>query len=95
MDGGFLLHRVLWHQDQSVNSILNKYVTHVKKHYSKNSVIVFDRYPDVSENVYTKSAERERRITRQIGREVAFKRSMNITFTQESFLSNEKHKNAS
>lgn len=72
---------------------MNQYVTYVKKYYSENSVIVFDGYPDTSTNLYTKSAERVRRTTRQIGREVAFERSMNITFSQEIFLSNEKNKN--
>jgi hypothetical protein len=52
VDGGFLLHRVIWHINNSVDDILKQYVAYVLKHYSKYCYIVFDGYPDdVSNNI--------------------------------------------
>lgn len=31
IDGGFLLHRVIWHQDDTFQCIFNKYIAYLKK----------------------------------------------------------------
>ena len=58
IDGRFLLHRVLWHQNDSIDYILHKYVNYIIRHYTKNSFVIFDGYPDT---LSTKSVERLRR----------------------------------
>lgn len=42
IDGGMLLHRVVWHQNDSFTCICEKYITYVHKHFGKDVIIVFD-----------------------------------------------------
>lgn len=92
IDGGFLLHRVVWNKNDSVSFILQKYVNYIKSHYSKNTTIVFDGYPDTANTLHTKSAERIRRSKKEQGREIIFDKSMNINMLQNKFLSNDRNK---
>lgn len=92
IDGGFLLHRVVWHHNQSFAAICTNYVQYVERHYGLNAVIVFDGYPANAANKNTKSAERLRRSTKQTSADVLFDESMIATFTQASFLANETNK---
>ena len=39
IDGEFLLHRVIWHQNDTLDDILHKYVNYIIRHYTKNSFI--------------------------------------------------------
>ncbi|GBN80878.1 hypothetical protein AVEN_177202-1 [Araneus ventricosus] len=57
IDGGHLLHRVLWHRGESFSSICNNY----RSKYTPNSIIVFDGYPEDVADRSTKYAERSRR----------------------------------
>ncbi|GBM02350.1 hypothetical protein AVEN_31259-1 [Araneus ventricosus] len=59
IDGGFLLHRVLWHQNDSFLKICNKCVSNVQNNYDQNCVIVFDGYSSNQRNV--KAMEQLRR----------------------------------
>ena len=79
IDGGFLLHKVLWHINDAIEVALKKYVDYVSKHFSKNSVIVFDGYPDMTKSVHTKTVKRMRRMNRRIGREIVFDPSTAIS----------------
>lgn len=51
IDGGFLLHRVIWHQDDTFQCIFNKYIAYLKKHFGSNVIVVFDGYNDNSKNI--------------------------------------------
>jgi len=90
IDGGYLLHRVVWNTNDSVNNILEKYVNFVRHHYP-NSTIVFDGYPEDG-TFSTKSAERSRRIKNINSREINFDLHTQISIAQEKFLANEKNK---
>lgn len=46
IDGDFLIHRVVWHQQEVYSVVLDKYVEYIKKYYTINAMIVFDGYPD-------------------------------------------------
>lgn len=101
VDGGFLLHKVIWQKNNTVEEIINKYLYYVQKNYAANSFIVFDGYPDIENTVTataattsnsTKKAERNRRKTSEIIPEFNYQNHTKIPFSQEKFLSNEKNK---
>src|SRR6478609_9436364 len=44
LDGGYLLHRVVWPRPASFGEVCNCYVTYVKRHYGDKVCVVFDGY---------------------------------------------------
>lgn len=91
IDGGFLLHRVVWQTREQFSSILNKYVDYVKQYYKSGATIVFNGYPNHLTKS-TKSAERYRRARRYEAANVLFDETMCVTMSQEQFLSNDANK---
>jgi len=63
IDGGYLLHRVVWNREETVYVIFEKYVHYIHKHFGYNVIVVFDGYNDYKKN--TKAAEQNRRSTRE------------------------------
>ncbi|CAH2218497.1 jg2186 [Pararge aegeria aegeria] len=92
IDGGFLLHKVVWPQKETFEVILDRYVTYVTKYFAANSFIIFDGYPENLKSS-TKGAERLRRQARNLCAEIQFDLSMTATTSQEKFLSNDRNKN--
>lgn len=101
VDGGFLLHKVIWQKNDTVEEIMNKYLRYVEKHYAVSSYIVFDGYPEIKKSVSvttvpaatsTKKGERSRRKTSDNIPEFDYQNHTKIPFLQENFLSNEKNK---
>lgn len=39
VDGGYLLHRVVWQQQETYAEVIQKYVKYVEKYYQPHSVI--------------------------------------------------------
>jgi hypothetical protein len=93
IDGGYLLHRFVWHRNESFSSICANYVHYVQTHYGSNAIVVFDAYPTDAANKNTKSAERLGRSRTHTCADVHFEESMVSTVTQEKLLSNETNKN--
>ena len=91
VDGGFLIHRVVWQQREIFAAILDRYTEYVKKHYKENAIIVFDGYPENVAEKSTKCAERARRLSFSTA-DIMFDESMPATTSQSKFLSNEKNK---
>lgn len=61
LDGGLLLHTVIWTKKTTFRQIFDQYVDYVGRHYPlSDCMIVFDGYPDNGEEC-TKGAERQRR----------------------------------
>ena len=89
----YLLHRVVWHQNESFATICANYVQYVKRYYGTNAIVIFDGYPTDPADKSTKSAERFRRSRKQNSAEINFDEPMNATVSQENFLSNETNKN--
>jgi len=87
IDGGFLLHRVVWQTRETFSLIQNKYVEYVKKYYNIGATFVFDGYLD-DETKDTKSVERYQRAKRYGVANVLFGETMCVTTSQEQFLSN-------
>ncbi|GBM55665.1 hypothetical protein AVEN_6854-1 [Araneus ventricosus] len=80
VNGGFLLHRVLWQAKESFYFILQKYIDYAKKHFNEETTIVFDDYPEDAAKS-TKSVERIRRTKKRISGYVIFDESMSATMS--------------
>lgn len=92
IDGGYLLHKVVWHRNESFASICTNYIQYVRLHY-ENAVIVFDGYPEDAANRSTKCTERLQRSRKNFSADVLFDDTMVPTVSQEKFLANERNKN--
>ena len=92
IDGGFLLHRIVWYRNQSFGAISENYVQYVSRHYGNNAIVVFDGYPSNAANKSAKSAERYQRSRKHNSVVIHFEESMIATISQEKFLSNENNK---
>ncbi|CAG9782212.1 unnamed protein product [Diatraea saccharalis] len=91
VDGGFLLHRVVWSKDDTFSIILDKYIKYLQTHYGSKIVVVFDGYSDYSKNI--KAMEQQRR-TAALSKsyEVCFDETMIVPISQAKFLSNKSNK---
>lgn len=92
IDGGFLLHKVVWSKCTNFQDICLKYVMYVQQNYGTNVSIVFDGYTSDLTIAGTKSAERIRRKRKQQCPDFAFDVTTVPTISQEQFLSNENNK---
>ena len=81
VDGGFLLHKVRWDTNKSVDVIIKQYVDYTTHNYSWNSTIVFDGYPEGINVKSTKAAERLPRENKSLGREIESNRDTIITIS--------------
>ena len=46
IDGGFLIHRIVWQKGEIFLPVLNGPTGDVKKHYKRNAIVVFDGEPE-------------------------------------------------
>lgn len=92
IDGGFLLHKVVWRKGAYFSFICQQYVDYVKKHYKGEVTIVFDGYSEDAVEKSTKTAERLRRSTKSVATETLFDETMQVTVAQDKFLGNDKNK---
>lgn len=60
IDSGFLLHKVIWDRNSSLNNILEKYLRYVREHNGLSATIIFDGYSENPDIAGTKSWERMR-----------------------------------
>ncbi|XP_061723992.1 uncharacterized protein LOC133530150 [Cydia pomonella] len=87
IDGGLLLHRVVWQKNTTYSAICKKYVDYVKKF--TNPTVVFDGYEN--ENC-VKNQERKRRAKGRMNTCVVIQENSEATMTQDQFLSNDQNK---
>src|SRR6266516_7616079 len=87
LDGGNLLHCVVWPKPATFGQILDLHTTHVESHYGKDCAVVFDGYPDTET---TKRAEQERRAETKTSRDILFDSNTPTTTSQGDFLANRK-----
>ncbi|GBM23114.1 hypothetical protein AVEN_150530-1 [Araneus ventricosus] len=73
IDGGYLLHRVIWKRGSTFSSICDNYVTCVR---TSTTLVIFDRYPENETVGGTKCAKRARRTQKQMSSEVMFDETM-------------------
>ncbi|KAJ8676127.1 hypothetical protein QAD02_011913 [Eretmocerus hayati] len=93
IDGGFLLHRIMWSQDKLIDDVLKRYVKYLTDHFSQGCTIIFDGHPDVPQARHIKSLGRARRLNQNQAQECKLRRGIKISLPKERFFSNEKNKN--
>ncbi|GBL96169.1 hypothetical protein AVEN_118722-1 [Araneus ventricosus] len=84
LDGGSLIHRVVWPKQETFGDVYTTYMSHIKRHYSEEVTVVFDGYTESS----TKVTERQRRRMKRTSREIIFNESIVLLDPQRQFLSN-------
>src|SRR6218665_146305 len=89
MDGGYLLHAVIWPPDATYDKICNSYVSYVRHHFGSNTVVVFDGYKRSNS---TKAPEQQRRASKGVSRDLLFDEQMKTVSTQAFFLANAANK---
>lgn len=92
VDGGHLLHKVVWPRNSSFGSIADRYTQYIIAHYGSNVAVVFDGYPTDAAKKGTKSSERLRRAKSHSSLEIIFDEKTMAQVSQENFLSNDKNK---
>ncbi|GBN73850.1 hypothetical protein AVEN_60144-1 [Araneus ventricosus] len=70
IDGGHLLHRVIWKRGSTFSSVCDNYVTYVRTKYKSTALIIFDGYPENETVGGNKCAEWARRTQKQMSSEV-------------------------
>lgn len=64
IDGGFLLHRVVWNRNSTYGKVCDQYINYIRNDYATNNntcMIYFDGYPKNINEKGTKNVERIRR----------------------------------
>ncbi|GBM01837.1 hypothetical protein AVEN_218958-1 [Araneus ventricosus] len=92
VDGGHLLHKVVWHRNMNFGNIVKSYLTYLQTYYVSNVAVVFDGYPSNVNGKSTKSAERIRRANLHSSHEIIFNEAICPEISQEQFLANERNK---
>ncbi|GBM51263.1 hypothetical protein AVEN_267132-1 [Araneus ventricosus] len=83
IDGGYLLHRVIWKRE-TFSSVCDNYATYVRTKYKSTALVIFDGYPENETVGGTKCAERARRTQKQMPSEVMFDETMIRTFPKKN-----------
>lgn len=89
VDGGYLLHKVVWQKNASFSAISQSYCSFLTRHYGSEVAVIFDGYPAESA---TKSAERLRRTQIHTSPDVIFDKTTINAVAQDKFLSNANNK---
>ncbi|GBL79850.1 hypothetical protein AVEN_28917-1 [Araneus ventricosus] len=91
VDGGYLLHRVVWVREEIFDAIFEICVHYVHRHFGHNVIIVFDGYSDYTKNI--KGAEQRRRTTKiSSSSDVLFDRFITVPTNRQQFLDNTHNK---
>ncbi len=89
IDGGHLLHSVVWQCRATYDEICDQYAIYVVNHFQSSSTVIFDGYGGTSS---TKSMEQNRRSAKTCSADIMFTSSMHTTTTQGEFLGNKANK---
>lgn len=92
IDGGYLLHKVVWNRSSTFEGICHDYVKYVQRHYGTNVMVIFDGYATDPSQQGTKTAERARRYKANSSADVVFDKTTVNTTPQDKFLANEGNK---
>ena len=89
VDGGYLLHVVIWPPKPTYGKICDSYVSYVVRHFSTETIVVFDGYDSA---MSTKVSEQKRRATKSSSRDIMIDESMKAVTSQSAFLNNNTNK---
>ena len=82
LDDGSLIHRMLWHRNNSYEQICMNYAQYIRRHYVNNWTVVFDGYPTDAASRNT-NAEIYRRSKAQVSTDVIFYEAMTPSVSEE------------
>ncbi|GBN51729.1 hypothetical protein AVEN_82186-1 [Araneus ventricosus] len=85
LDGGSLIHRVVWPKQETFGDVNTTYMSYIKRHYGDEVTVVFDGYAE--SNVNRKVIECARR-QKDVPQEKYFNESTVSLDPQRQFLSN-------
>ena len=89
VDGGHLLHTVVWPEGGTYRDVCDAYITYTQNHFGGGSTVVFDGYA----NKYsTKEGEHRQRTMKKTSSDIMFDMNMPTTTTHASFLANNNNK---
>lgn len=90
LDGGYLLHTVVWPTEGTYDDVCNDYIVYINNHYGQHVTCVFDGYGDPSS---TKSYEQDRRVSDNMAPDIVFSRDTGLSrYRQKEFLNNRHNK---
>ena len=69
IDGGHLLHRVVWPRSATYNEVIETIVSYVCRHYGADCIVVFDGYCHIPS---TKNVEHMRKKQKAISADIIF-----------------------
>ncbi|GBM04729.1 hypothetical protein AVEN_141700-1 [Araneus ventricosus] len=90
VDGGHLLHKIVWRQQATFGAIADRYVQYVNNKYCQDIAVIFDGFPD-DDKKSTKNCERLRRAA-HFSPHVMFHEETVLQYTKEKLLANECNK---
>ncbi|GBN64994.1 hypothetical protein AVEN_175642-1 [Araneus ventricosus] len=76
IDGGYLLHRVMWNRGSNFPSVSDNYVTCIRTKRKLTDLVIFNGYPENETIGGSKCAERARRTRKQTSSKVKFDETM-------------------
>ncbi|XP_031788953.1 uncharacterized protein LOC116417917 isoform X1 [Nasonia vitripennis] len=86
IDGGWLLHAVVWPHSQKFKEVFKLYLSYIIKHFGRRVTVVFDGYNN--EYIGVKSYERYCRREKNVGADIDISEDKMVTMNQTKFLSN-------
>ena len=89
VDGGYLLHRVVWPCPATYVEVSQAYVRHILTHYGTSATVVFDGYAGPPS---TKSEEQKRRSARRTSADIEVTAHTKTSVCQADFLGNPHNK---
>ncbi|GBM17076.1 hypothetical protein AVEN_107517-1 [Araneus ventricosus] len=90
VDGGHLLHKIVWRQQATFGEIADRYLQYLNNKYGQDIAVIFDAFPD-DDKKSTKNCERLRRAA-HFSPDVMFHEETVLQYTKEKLLANECNK---
>lgn len=89
LDGGHLLHSVIWPKPATYEQVIQMYGSYILSHYGSNALVVFDGYPNYPT---TKTEEQKRRAVKKTSSDIFIEGHLVVTVNQPAFLTNNNNK---
>ncbi|GBN74495.1 hypothetical protein AVEN_221197-1, partial [Araneus ventricosus] len=90
VDGGHLLHKIVWRQQATFGAIADRYVQYLNNKYGQDIAVIFDGFRD-DDKKSTENCERLRRAA-HFSPDVMFHEETVLQYTKEKLLANECNK---
>ena len=86
IDGGHLLHRVVWPRPATLNEVIETIVSYFCRHYGADCTVVFNGYCHIP------STKNMRRKQKAVSADIIFDNTMHVSASQSKFLGNDSNK---